>query len=137
MRLFQANNSVLILEPWRERETITWDFESTREMLSSVILHATKIGASRIVLGFSPEANEMTLRFWCPAPGHPTSQWWDMVPPPNECYPYVVQVCLQLAKLEESFPLKGVINCRLNRRFLTLDFSMNSLTEIHLTWNAN
>lgn len=137
MQLFQAKHFILTLKPWREREVWTWEYERTKEMLSSVILHAMNIGMSRAVFGMLPETNEMTLKFWGPAPNHPVPQWWDMVPPPVECYPFVVKACLDYAKLDPSFPFKGEIECQRNRVPLILAFSMDSLTEFQLAWKLS
>jgi len=96
------------------------DYDNPRKnrvLLSCILTQAMRDGMTMIRIGIDPASSEAYMKYYGPDDnGNP--QWWDMVPPPKEHYPYLLQYVISITSIDGSIPLKGKIRFLNRKKFL-------------------
>ena len=101
-------------------------------LLSAIVTQARLDGMSKIRLKARQGERPVMLDYFGPR-ADPAARWWDMSPPPFECYPHLVQAALSCAALEEGLPLRGQVSAQLRGRAVNIRFALPTVEELTLT----
>lgn len=105
-------------------------------LLGAIAYQAMHDGMLKVRIGVDRASGEPFMKYFGPIDYDPNKQiWWDLVPPPSECYPAMLQVCLSVAELEPRLPIKGVIPATKNRRRLNLRLAVEELESFEIAWD--
>ena len=109
--------------------------EVVRRLLSGIVSQARCDGMTAVALSVDPEQGTTSMRYFGPA-NTEAPQWWEMVPPPVEMYPAMLQCVMMLGCLEHTFPIRGLIPAELRRQMIQIRFELPTLYELKLRWDA-
>ena len=106
-----------------------------RKLLGAIVYQAIHDRMWRVRIGVDRSTGHAFMRYFGPHDlGKDKQCWWKMVPPPAECYPAMVQLCLSLARLQPGLPFMGVIPAVMNRKKFNTDLLMNDIDSIEISW---
>lgn len=107
-------------------------------LVGAFVYQAMHDGMLRVWIGVDRASGEPFLKYFGPLGYDPKNQiWWDMVPPPSECYPGMLQVCLTLAELDQGFPIKGMIPAIKQGKRLRLELEVNEIDSFQIAWDES
>lgn len=110
------------------------DRRGIKLVLGWLVHLAMSNGTTKLRMGINRDTGEPWLKFFGPR-WYRSPTWWEIVPPEAYCYPVMLQVCLSLAKLEEGFPLRGIIPGIKQGRRLSLEFELDELESFQIAWD--
>lgn len=117
-------------------EELGSDRPQLRKFLGAIVYQAMDDGMLKIRIGVDRAGGEPFMKYFGPLHYAPDKQiWWDMVPPPSECYPVMLQICLSVAELEPRLPIEGVIPATKNRRRLNLRLAVEEMESFEIAWD--
>lgn len=131
--MLQFRKHLKIKPPSRETE---WESSPAyvRWALGWIVDHAMNNGMVGFRFGVNRETNEAWMTFQGPKwYRRPIS--WDMVPPPADSFPIMLQVCLTLADVETQIPIRRTIPARKGRQHISLNLTIDTIDSIALTWD--
>jgi len=100
-------------------------------LLSAIVSQARLDGMSEIRFKANQDEQRLVMQYFGPH-ADPNPQWWDMVPPPFECYPHLVLSVLSSADSDEGLPLRGQVPAKLHGRSVTVRFALPAVEELAL-----
>lgn len=134
--LFARNKmSILRVQLAGEHTPIVADANGSRVYLAHLIRLAMSDGMTRLGLGIDGVNNVPWMQFFGPF-CHDTPMWFDLTPPGAYFYPMALQVCIQLAHLEPTLPIRGTIPAITGRKRFTVNLEVHELNSFQLSWNA-
>lgn len=111
------------------------DRAQLRRLLGAITYQAMHDGMSRVRIGVADGKDEPFMQYFGPIDDDEEKRkWWDMVPPPSACYPLMLQICLSLAEVEASLPIRGAIPALLGKERLSLQFVLEELESFEISW---
>lgn len=126
----------LVISDWSGPEEIDAEKRWLKPLLGAVIHQAMHDGMLKIRIGVDRASGEPFMKYFGPIEYDPEKQiWWDMVPPPLECYPGMLQVCVSLAELDQGFPIKGIIPATKDWRRLNLHLAIEEMGSFEIAWD--
>ena len=105
-----------------------------RKLLGFIVCQAMHDGMLEVRIGVDRESGEAWMKYFGPI-WYDERIWWDMVPPPADCYPRMLQICMSLAQLREQLPIKGIIPAVKDRKRLRLYLSMEDMQSFQIAWD--
>ncbi|MGB2986247.1 MAG: hypothetical protein WBE26_10220 [Phycisphaerae bacterium] len=88
---------------------------------------------TKLRIGVDRKTKEPWMKFFGPR-WYCQPIWWDMVPPPADSYPTMLQICLSLAELEPQIPITGMIRAAKGRKHLPLQLEIDQIDSIQIAW---
>jgi hypothetical protein len=104
-------------------------------LLGAIVAQAMDDGMTGIRIGVAPDTGEAWMEYFGPVFGK-KDESWRMVPPPESCYPALVQICVSRAELQAGLPLTGVIPAARGREPIDLQFEMRRLDNFQVSWDG-
>jgi hypothetical protein len=93
-------------------------------------------GMTRIRMGIETGSGSSFMQYFGPISYDVEKQiWWDMEPPEEECYPALIQICLNLAKLGPKLPICGEIPAVFDRKKLNLHLKVQDINAFEIAWD--
>ena len=97
-------------------------------------------GMTMVRIGIDRATSKAYMKYYGPV-GYENPVLWDMVSPPKEEYPYILQYVISIASIECGMPLKGKIQfinrhkiLATNCRRLAIDINIPDDRTIELSW---
>lgn len=76
------------------------------------------------------------MKYFGPLHYAPDKQiWCDMVPPPSEHYPAMLQVCLSVGELGPRLPIESIIPAIKDWRRLNLCLAVEEMESFEIAWD--
>jgi len=132
IELITRRKRLNIRPPSKEHEFETSP-QYVRGALGWLVDHAMNNGMTKLRIGVDHETKEPWMKFFGPHWYH-QPKWWDLVPPPANSYPVMLQVCLSLAELEPRMPISGTIRAAKGRTRLPLQLEIFQINSIQISW---
>jgi hypothetical protein len=104
-------------------------------LLGAIVAQAMDDGMTGIRIGVAPDTGEAWMEYFGPVFGK-KDESWGMVPPPEFCYPALVQICVSRAELQAGLPLTGVIPAVRGREPISLNFEMRQVDNFQVSWDG-
>ncbi len=112
------------------------DRRQLRRLLGAIVYQAMDDGMLRIRVGVSSESGAPHMSYFGPRRYLPGKRiWWEMIPPPSECYPVMLQVSLSMAEVEAGLPINGLIPAIKHGRRLNLSLAVQELSSFEIAWD--
>ena len=126
----------LMISDWSGPEEVDADKRWLKPLLGAIVYQAMHDGMLKVRIGVDPPSGEPFMKYFGTLDYDQDKQtWWDMVPLPAECYPAMVQVCLTLAELDQSLPIRGVIEARKGKKRLHLQVEVHEINSFEISWD--
>jgi len=97
-----------------------------------MIAQAMHDGMASIRVGVNTDGGSC-LQYYGPAKS-PSPCWWEMVPPPPECYPILLQVVFEHTVFDSVIPLKGSLCAYRGREEWTLECTLRDWNYFEISW---
>jgi len=128
LRLHDVPRNIAITIDLATRSAPDWSNTAWR-LLSAIVSQARLDGMASISIRVDPEHGSLRMRYFGPGRGD-GAEWWEMVPPPLDSYPYMLRCVLAMAQLEPGLPVRGRIPVTLRRSTSHIRFSLETIEEL-------
>ncbi len=128
-------SDALMISDWCGPEEIYAEQRWLKPLLGCAVHQAMQDGMIKIWMGVHRANGEPFMKYFGPLDYDVEKQiWWDMVPPPLECYPEMLRMCLSLAELDQGLPIKGMIPAIKQGKRLRLELKLNEIDSFEIAW---
>jgi len=131
-------SSGLVISDWSGPEEIDAAERWLKPLLGSVIHQAMHDRMLKIRIGVDSVSGKPFMKYFGPR-GDDADRliWWDMVPPPSQCYPGMLQLCLSLAELDQNLPIRGVLPAIKEGKRVRLELMVNEICSFQIEWKES
>lgn len=105
-----------------------------RRLLGLVVRQAMQDGMTRVRFAVDEMTGEASMRYFGPV-DRENRAWWDMVPPPADCHPTLLEVCISLAGKRRFFPINAAIPTMNGATRFALGFHAKNANDFELSWD--
>lgn len=125
----------LSIEMLPRDKIFTDDFgpQDTPKLLAFLVAKAITDGMLKLRLGVKPDGNESYLQFYGLVE-EGERIWWNVNAPPADLFPHMLELVLSAAKLDQAWPVQGVVPAVC--RFSTVDLRLEvpHAHEFTISW---
>jgi len=107
---------------------------TAHQLLTFVIAQAINDGMLKLAIGYDSENDQTWMKYYGPVNYSEDRTWWEMIPPPFEVFPAMLQYVISLTSLEPAIPLQGTITSILNEQPFLLRVKIPSLNSFEFEW---
>jgi len=127
--------NTLIISSWSGTKGVNVDRRGLKPVLGWLVWLAMSYGAIKMRFGIDRKSGESWMKILGPK-WYNRPIWSDIVPPESYCYPTLLQICLSLAKLDNDYPIRGVIPATSKRKHIFLEFSAEEIDTLQISWDS-
>ena len=107
--------------------------EEFQRLLGLLVAQAYQDGMTAIRFEADPGSQTLTMGYFGPRDGKQPI-WWDMTPPPGECYGAMIKAIVEATQFEAGVCASGTLQVYVNRQLVVVNVAIVDWYHVKLSW---